>query len=184
MTNRPARRTLSLLLAPVAAVALGCAGGPPSQGPPPGGPQPGNGDRERGGEEGQGAVTPAQEAALRVDSLAVSPDTVRLRVGEAGSVEVVARDSAGDAVEEGETILVLESMKMEIPVESPCAGRIAEIRVSEVKKYRWSMASSRLGVRCSPTIRTLTSSPGAQASSASSSPNRVSSVDSVSVAQR
>ena len=37
----------------------------------------------------------------------------------------------GDAVAEGEAILILESMKMEIPVEAPCAGRITEIRVAE-----------------------------------------------------
>jgi acetyl-CoA carboxylase biotin carboxyl carrier protein len=39
--------------------------------------------------------------------------------------------AVGDQVAEGETILILESMKMEIPVEAPCAGRIAEIRVRE-----------------------------------------------------
>jgi biotin carboxyl carrier protein len=39
--------------------------------------------------------------------------------------------AVGDPVAEGESILILESMKMEIPVEAPCAGRIAEIRVSE-----------------------------------------------------
>ena len=39
--------------------------------------------------------------------------------------------TVGDAVAEGETILILESMKMEIPVEAPCGGRIAEIRVAE-----------------------------------------------------
>ncbi|MDJ0785489.1 MAG: biotin/lipoyl-binding carrier protein [Myxococcota bacterium] len=38
---------------------------------------------------------------------------------------------AGDAVEEEDEILILESMKMEIPVEAPCAGRLAEIRVAE-----------------------------------------------------
>ena len=38
---------------------------------------------------------------------------------------------AGDTVEGDEVILILESMKMEIPVEAPCAGRIAEIRVQE-----------------------------------------------------
>lgn len=37
----------------------------------------------------------------------------------------------GEDVQEEEVILVLESMKMEIPVESPCAGRVAEIRVNE-----------------------------------------------------
>jgi len=37
----------------------------------------------------------------------------------------------GDAVVAEDVILILESMKMEIPVEAPCAGRIAELRVSE-----------------------------------------------------
>ncbi|NQZ97001.1 MAG: biotin/lipoyl-binding carrier protein [Myxococcales bacterium] len=39
--------------------------------------------------------------------------------------------TVGDAVEEEDVILIVESMKMEIPVEAPCAGRISEIRVSE-----------------------------------------------------
>lgn len=38
--------------------------------------------------------------------------------------------AVGDAVAQGDVILILESMKMEIPVESPVAGRIAEIRVA------------------------------------------------------
>jgi biotin carboxyl carrier protein len=39
--------------------------------------------------------------------------------------------SAGDAVGEGEVLVILESMKMEIPVESPVAGTVSEVRVSE-----------------------------------------------------
>jgi len=39
--------------------------------------------------------------------------------------------AVGDAVALEEVILILESMKMEIPVEAPCAGRLAEIRVRE-----------------------------------------------------
>lgn len=35
--------------------------------------------------------------------------------------------AVGDAVEEGEVIVILESMKMEVPVEAPAAGRIAEL---------------------------------------------------------
>ena len=38
---------------------------------------------------------------------------------------------AGESVAADEVILILESMKMEIPVEAPCAGRIAELRVNE-----------------------------------------------------
>ncbi|MDH3212856.1 MAG: biotin/lipoyl-binding carrier protein [Myxococcales bacterium] len=37
----------------------------------------------------------------------------------------------GDRVAEEEVLIIIESMKMEIPVEAPCAGRIAEIRVEE-----------------------------------------------------
>jgi acetyl-CoA carboxylase biotin carboxyl carrier protein len=39
--------------------------------------------------------------------------------------------AAGDAVEEGEALVILESMKMEIPVESPLAGTVSEVRVTE-----------------------------------------------------
>lgn len=37
--------------------------------------------------------------------------------------------SVGDQVEEGDVLLILESMKMEIPVEAPTDGTVAEIRV-------------------------------------------------------
>ena len=35
------------------------------------------------------------------------------------------------AVQEEDVILILESMKMEIPVEAPCGGTLSEIRVAE-----------------------------------------------------
>lgn len=37
--------------------------------------------------------------------------------------------AVGDAVEAGELIMILESMKMEIPVVAPVAGTVAEIVV-------------------------------------------------------
>ena len=37
----------------------------------------------------------------------------------------------GDTVGEGDPLVLLESMKMEIPVESPVAGTVKEVRVSE-----------------------------------------------------
>jgi acetyl-CoA carboxylase biotin carboxyl carrier protein len=37
----------------------------------------------------------------------------------------------GDKVASGETIVILESMKMEMPVESPAAGTVKEIRCKE-----------------------------------------------------
>jgi acetyl-CoA carboxylase biotin carboxyl carrier protein len=39
--------------------------------------------------------------------------------------------SVGDAVREGDELVILESMKMEIPVESPADGKVSEIRVNE-----------------------------------------------------
>ena len=36
----------------------------------------------------------------------------------------------GQQLEEGDTIAILESMKMEIPVTAPCAGVLLEIRVA------------------------------------------------------
>jgi acetyl-CoA carboxylase biotin carboxyl carrier protein len=37
----------------------------------------------------------------------------------------------GDHVAEEQPVVILESMKMEMPVESPAAGRVATIAVSE-----------------------------------------------------
>ena len=37
----------------------------------------------------------------------------------------------GDHVDEEDTVVILESMKMEMPIEAPCAGSIASIAVSE-----------------------------------------------------
>ena len=39
--------------------------------------------------------------------------------------------AVGDTVEEGDTVLILESMKMEMPVEAEDAGTVKEILVTE-----------------------------------------------------
>ena len=39
--------------------------------------------------------------------------------------------SAGDQVAEGDALVILESMKMEIPVESPVEGTVTDVRVQE-----------------------------------------------------
>lgn len=37
----------------------------------------------------------------------------------------------GDAVGTGDAVVILESMKMEMPVESPITGKVSEVRCSE-----------------------------------------------------
>ena len=37
----------------------------------------------------------------------------------------------GDQVAEGDTIVILESMKMEMPVEAPASGKVTSIKVKE-----------------------------------------------------
>jgi biotin carboxyl carrier protein len=47
--------------------------------------------------------------------------------GKIVSVEV----KAGDAVKEGDTLCILESMKMENPILAPVAGTISDIKVAK-----------------------------------------------------
>lgn len=37
----------------------------------------------------------------------------------------------GDAVAEDQVLMILESMKMEIPVQAPCAGTVQQLLVNE-----------------------------------------------------
>ena len=39
--------------------------------------------------------------------------------------------SVGDVVADGDDLIILESMKMEIPVAAECSGRVVEILVEE-----------------------------------------------------
>ena len=39
--------------------------------------------------------------------------------------------AAGALVSEGDTVIILESMKMEMPVEAPCGGTVREIKIKE-----------------------------------------------------
>jgi acetyl-CoA carboxylase biotin carboxyl carrier protein len=48
----------------------------------------------------------------------------------AGSLWKIEK-AVGDAVEAGDVVMIIESMKMEIPIEAPCAGTVSEIRVQE-----------------------------------------------------
>jgi biotin carboxyl carrier protein len=55
---------------------------------------------------------------------------IRIEAQIAGSIWKIEK-AVGDPVAEEEVILIIESMKMEIPVEAPRAGSVKEIRVQE-----------------------------------------------------
>ena len=55
------------------------------------------------------------------------PDVEAHITGTVWKIEV----AVGDSVEEGDTVVILESMKMEIPVESEDDGTVKEIRCEE-----------------------------------------------------
>jgi pyruvate carboxylase subunit B len=65
--------------------------------------------------------TPVQTAPASAGSTEV-PSTV------AGSVWKILKNT-GDDVQEGEVVMILEAMKMEIEIESPCSGKISSINV-------------------------------------------------------
>ncbi len=52
-------------------------------------------------------------------------------LSELNAVVLKVEVAPGDRVEEGDTLIVLESMKMEIPVSAPRAGTVAAILVQE-----------------------------------------------------
>jgi len=56
--------------------------------------------------------------------------TIELKADITGSVWKILK-SPGDKVEEDEPVLIMESMKMEIPVASPEAGVVKDIAVKE-----------------------------------------------------
>ena len=56
--------------------------------------------------------------------------TTEVRSDIAGKVWKIEA-TVGDALAADDTILILESMKMEIPVAAPVGGRLVEIQVAE-----------------------------------------------------
>ncbi len=57
------------------------------------------------------------------------PTRVEVRAEMVASVHTIV-GAVGDSVEAGDTLVIVESMKMEIPVLAEVAGRIAEIAVA------------------------------------------------------
>lgn len=88
-------------------------------------------------EEGQGAgavaapVAPkaAPKAAPAAAPKAVGAGSVKVEAGAAGKVFKIEA-SVGQAVKKGDAVVIIEAMKMEIPVVAPQDGTVASIDVA------------------------------------------------------
>lgn len=82
-------------------------------------------------EEGQtsGAPAAAPAAAPKAAAPAASAGSVKVTAGAAGKVFKVEA-SVGQAVKAGDPVIILEAMKMEIPVVAPQDGTVASIDVA------------------------------------------------------
>ena len=75
-------------------------------------------------EKGAGAVP-----ALKPAPKAAGAGNIQVKAGAAGKVFQIPT-SVGQSVQQGDTVIVIEAMKMEIPVVAPEAGTIASIDVA------------------------------------------------------
>ena len=94
---------------------------------------------EEGTTAGAAPVVSAAKAAPAPKAASAAAPKAAAPSGAAGSVEVTAsvpgkickiEAAAGTAVKAGDTVLVLEAMKMEIPVVAPQDGTVATINVA------------------------------------------------------
>ncbi len=93
-------------------------------------------------EEGAGGAAPAAaapKAAPKTAPKAAPAAAPKAAAGGAGGIKVAAsvpgkvfkvEASVGQAVKKGDTLIILEAMKMEIPVVSPEDGTVASIDVA------------------------------------------------------
>lgn len=85
-------------------------------------------------EKGAGAVpalkpAPAPKAAPAPVAKVAGAGNIQVKAGAAGKVFQIPT-SVGQSVQQGDTVIVIEAMKMEIPVVAPEAGTIASIDVA------------------------------------------------------
>jgi biotin carboxyl carrier protein len=74
------------------------------------------------------AATP-KAAPAAAPKAAAGAGSVKVEAGAAGKIFKIEA-SVGQAVKKGDTVIILEAMKMEIPVVSPADGTVASIDVS------------------------------------------------------
>ena len=91
-------------------------------------------------EEGAGSgAAPVQTAAPKAVPKATPKAAAKASAGAAGSIKIEAgaagkvfklEKSVGQAVKKGDAVVILEAMKMEIPVVAPQDGTVASIDVA------------------------------------------------------
>lgn len=90
-------------------------------------------------EEKAAGSAPVQRAAAPVAAVAPAPapaaaaagtGSIKVEAGAAGKVFKIEA-KVGQAMKAGETVIILEAMKMEIPVVAPKDGTVASIDVTE-----------------------------------------------------
>ncbi len=80
-------------------------------------------------EEGAGGAAPAAPKAAPAAPKAAGAGSIKVEAGAAGKIFKIEA-SVGQSVSKGDTVIILEAMKMEIPVVSPADGTVASIDVS------------------------------------------------------
>ncbi len=87
-------------------------------------------------EEGTGSVAPVAAAPKAAPKAAPAPAAAPAKSAGAGAVKVEAgaagkvfkiEKNVGDAVKKGDAVVIIEAMKMEIPVVAPADGSVASI---------------------------------------------------------
>jgi acetyl-CoA/propionyl-CoA carboxylase biotin carboxyl carrier protein len=81
------------------------------------------------------SIEEAHETAIEGDLRAPMPGSV-----------LVVNVAAGDAVKEGDTLVVLESMKMELSITAPADGTVAELSVAEGDRVKQDQPLVRVEV--------------------------------------
>ena len=84
---------------------------------------------EKGGSTSAPSYAPAPKAEPK-KAASGAKGGVKIEAGAAGKVFKVAAN-VGASVKKGDTVVVLEVMKMETPVVAPCDGVVASIDVTE-----------------------------------------------------
>ena len=75
------------------------------------------------------AVAPAPVAAPAAAPKATGAGSVKIEAGASGKIFKIEK-KVGDKVAKGDAVLILEAMKMEIPVVAPEEGTVASIDVA------------------------------------------------------